>query len=89
MLAVESSIVDLVKIIVASMKYLENGYALMCIDNKKVNGNININIAKASTYSSDNRSILSKIKELLRVMNTIIDFEYIKIRGLSDEDIKY
>ena len=68
MLATESSIVlDLVKIIEASMKYLEDYYILMNINNKKAHRNIHIEMKKASMYSSDSRLIFRKIKELLNL----------------------
>ena len=86
MLAAESSIMlDWVKTIVTSTTYLEYGYSLTHIDNEKVNRNINIKIDKTSTYSSDSRSVFSKIKELLKVTKIIIDFKHIKTRSLSDD----
>ena len=53
-----------------------------------MNKNINIEVTKASIYSSDSRFVFSKIKELLGVTKVIIDFEYITIRELSNEGAK-
>ena len=78
---------DLVKIVVDSIKHLDNSYILVCINNKKINRNINIEIVKASMHSSDNRLIFSRIKELLRATKVIIEFEYVKTRRLCNDNV--
>ena len=52
-----------------------------------MNKNINIEVTKASMYSRDSRFVFSKIKELLGATKVIIDFEYVKIRELSNDNI--
>ena len=69
-------------IVLATKSSLEDSHVLVHIDNKKVSWYINIKIAKTSIYSSNSRSIFSKIKELLKIIKIIIDYEYIKTRGL-------
>jgi len=57
------------------------------IDNKKVNRNMNTKIEKASLSSSDSGSIFNKIKVLLKESKVIIEFEYVKMRGIIDKEI--
>ena len=52
-----------------------------------MNKNINIEVTKASMYSRDSKFVFSKIKELLGVTKVIIDFKYVKIRELSNDNI--
>jgi len=66
---------DLVKIITDNMKYLEDSYILICINNKKVNKNSYVKIEKASMYSSNSGLIFSKIKESMKETNIVIDFK--------------
>ena len=79
-------VLDLMKIIVENIRYLNKSYILIYTDNKKANRNIN-KIKKVSLYSSNRGLIFSKIIELLRETKVVINFEYIKTRVLIDEDM--
>ena len=69
-----------------SAKYLEDSYVLACIDSKKVNRKIHVEIEKASTCSSDRELIFSEIKKLLKAIKVITDFKYANARRLFNKD---
>ena len=69
-----------------STKYLEDRYILVCIDSKKVNRKIHVEIEKASTCSSDRELIFSEIKKLLKAIKVITDFKYANARRLFNKD---